>query len=175
MRILVLIYEFPPVGGGGGRVAEDICRGLAKRGHELVVLTSHYKGLPRLEPRDGMLIRRIPVGRRVPFKAHFLDMFGYVMIGFFAGLGIILRWKPDVMHVHFAVPSGALALPLAWLTGVPYVLTAHLGDVPGGVPDKTERWFRWIFPLTPPIWKRAAHVFGGQRIYASTGAGELWR
>ncbi len=160
MRILVLIYEFPPVGGGGGRVAEDICRGLAKRGHELLILTSHYKGLPYLERRDGMTIRRIPVGRRVPFKAHFVDMLGYVLVGFFAGVVNILRWKPDVMHVHFAVPSGALALPLAILTKVPYVLTAHLGDVPGGVPDKTERWFRWIFPLTPPIWKSASRVFG---------------
>ena len=160
MRVLMLIYEFPPVGGGGGRVAEDICRGMVKRGHELFILTSHYKGLPRHETLDAMTIQRVPVGRQVPFKAHFLDMLGYILMGFFPALKAIRRWKPDVMHVHFAVPSGALALPLSLLTGVPYVLTAHLGDVPGGVPDKTERWFRWIFPLTPPIWKRAARVFG---------------
>jgi glycosyltransferase involved in cell wall biosynthesis len=41
---------------------------------------------------------------------------------------------------------------------VPYVLTAHLGDVPGGSPEKTGRWFRWIAPFTPPIWKGAAQV-----------------
>ena len=158
MRILVLIYEFPPVGGGGGRVAEDICRGLVNRGHDVFILTSHIKDLPRRENRDGMEILRVPVGRRTPFKAGFVDMLGYIISGFMPGLRLIARWKPDIMHVHFAVPSGALAKSLSFLTGLPYLLTAHLGDVPGGVPDKTERWFRWVFPFTPPIWKSAAKV-----------------
>jgi len=47
---------------------------------------------------------------------------------------------------------------ISHLTGIPYVLTAHLGDVPKGVPEKTDRWFRWVFPLTPPIWRDAAQV-----------------
>ncbi len=159
MRVLVLIYEFPPVGGGGGRVAEDICRGLIQRGHDVCILTSHLKGLPHHEERDGMQLLRVPVGRKQAFKAGFLDMLGYIVSGFGPGLRLISRWKPDVIHVHFAVPSGALALPLSILTRVPYILTAHLGDVPGGVPDKTERWFRWVFPFTPPIWRKAKKVF----------------
>ncbi len=158
MRVLVVIYEFPPVGGGGGRVAEDICRGLSKRGHDILILTSHIKGLPKVENQDGLEILRVPVGRRSPFKAGFIDMLGYVISGFLPGLKIITQWKPDVIHVHFAVPSGALARLLSLVTGVPYLITAHLGDVPGGVPDKTDRWFKWIFPFTPPIWKSAAKV-----------------
>jgi UDP-N-acetylglucosamine:LPS N-acetylglucosamine transferase len=35
MRILVLSHEFPPVGGGGGHVAKDLCQGLSELGHEL--------------------------------------------------------------------------------------------------------------------------------------------
>ncbi|MBU0510995.1 MAG: glycosyltransferase family 4 protein, partial [Chloroflexi bacterium] len=158
MRIIVLVYEFPPVGGGGGRVAEDVCRGFVQRGHEVLVLTAHLKGLPRRENRDGIEIVRILSGRRLPFKAGFGAMLGYILAGFGAGWRIIRAWKPDIIHVHFAVPSGALALPLSRLTGVPYILTAHLGDVPGGVPDKTDRWFRWVFPFTLPIWKSAAQV-----------------
>ncbi|MBC8508575.1 MAG: glycosyltransferase family 4 protein [Anaerolineales bacterium] len=158
MRILVVIYEFPPVGGGGGRVAEDICRGLVRRGHDVRILTSHLKGLPKYENQDGIEILRVPVGRRTPFKAGFIDMLGYIILGFLPGMRLIARWKPDLMHVHFAVPSGALAKLLSMVTGVPYLLTAHLGDVPGGVPDKTDRWFRWVFPFTPPIWKSAAKV-----------------
>ncbi len=160
MRILVLIYEFPPVGGGGGRVAEDICRGLVQRGHDIFILTSHIKGLPRREHRNGMEILRIPVGRRTPFKAGFMDMLGYILWGMVPGMRVISNWKPDVMHVHFAVPSGALAKVLSTFTKIPYLLTAHLGDVPGGVPDKTDRWFRWVFPFTPPIWRSAAKVCG---------------
>jgi len=158
MRVLVIIYEFPPVGGGGGRVAEDICRGLVRRGHDVHILTSHIKGLAHRENQDGMEITRVPVGRRTPFKAGFIDMLGYIISGIVPGLKLISQWKPDAMHVHFAVPSGALARLLSLVTGVPYLLTAHLGDVPGGVPDKTDRWFRWVFPFTPPIWKSAAKV-----------------
>ena len=54
MRILVLIHEFPPIGGGGGRVAQDIARGLVKRGHEVHVLASHLKGLDVYSQADGV-------------------------------------------------------------------------------------------------------------------------
>jgi glycosyltransferase involved in cell wall biosynthesis len=37
-------------------------------------------------------------------------------------------------------------------------LTVHLGDVPGGVPEKTDDWFRWIYPFTPRIWKDAREI-----------------
>ena len=60
--------------------------------------------------------------------------------------------------MHFAVPAGVLGLALKMLTGIPYVITAHLGDVPGGVPEKTGKWFRFIYPFTPPIWRGAKAV-----------------
>jgi len=34
----------------------------------------------------------------------------------------------------------------------------HLGDIPGGTPDKTDKWFRFIQPLTFPIWNHAKQV-----------------
>ena len=148
MRILVLNHEFPPVGGGGGRAAESICQTLARRGHNIKVLTSHFKDLPREEQRDGYDILRIPTLRTQAFRASFLSMVVYVLSGLWAGLRLVRLFHPDVIHVHFAVPAGALAWMLSRLTKVPYVLTAHLGDVPGGVPEKTGDWFRWIFPTT---------------------------
>jgi len=156
MRILVLNHEFPPIGGGGGRAAEGICQILAKRGHEIKVLTSRIKGSPQEEERDGFHIIRLPAFRTQPFQASFLSMATYVLFGLWSGFHLIRRFKPDVIHVHFAVPAGALAWMLSKLTGVPYVLTAHLGDVPGGVPEKTSDWFRWVFPFTGLIWRDAA-------------------
>jgi glycosyltransferase involved in cell wall biosynthesis len=158
MRILVLNYEFPPVGGGGGRACADLCKELAGRGHELHVLTSRARGLDMEEPRDGYMISRVPTGRRSFFRASFLTMLGYVLLGILPGLRLIRRMKPDIIHVHFAVPTGALAWVLSKLTGIPYVLTVHLGDVPGGVPQKTDRWFRIVAPFIPPIWERASRV-----------------
>jgi glycosyltransferase involved in cell wall biosynthesis len=158
MRILVLIYEYPPVGGGGGMVARGLSQGLAKLGHDVCVITAHYKDLPRQEDLDGVRVLRIPAGRRSLYKASLVEMLCYVVASIWYGMRSLRTWRPDVIHVHFAVPTGPAAWVLSRLSGIPYVLTVHLGDVPGGVPDKTARWFRWVYPFTPAIWRDAARV-----------------
>ena len=158
MRILVVIYEFPPIGGGGGHVARDILRELVKRDHEIHVLTARYKNQPRRENQEGIQVVRVSSARRSPYFADLTTMTGFVLAGTWAGWRYIQKWRPDIIHVHFAVPSGPVAWFLWRISGIPYVLTAHLGDVPKGVPEKTEKWFRWIYPFTPPIWRSAAQV-----------------
>lgn len=158
MRILTVIHEFPPIGGGGGRAAYDICCELAARGHDVTVLTAHMDGLPHDEKQDGFRLVRIPSQRTEAFTATFNTMLAFDLAGLWAGLALIWRSRPDIIHTHFAVPAGALAFALSLLTGVPYILTAHLGDVPGGVPEKTARWFSWLEPFTKPIWQRAKQV-----------------
>jgi glycosyltransferase involved in cell wall biosynthesis len=158
MKILVLIHEFPPVGGGGGRAAQEICYGLVKRGHEVTVLTAHLKGLSKEEIVDGIRVLRVPSLRREAFRADLKAMAGYVLSGLWAGYRLIKNWQPDLVHAHFAVPAGALAWALSKLTGIRYVMTVHLGDVPGGVPEKTGGWFKWIMPFTHPIWGDSKRV-----------------
>lgn len=158
MRILVFNYEFPPVGGGGGRASADLCRGLAAAGHDLRVVTTRVPGLPTQERRDGFQVHRLWTGRRSRFQASFAVMASYVVCGFVPGLRQATSWRPELIHAHFGVPTGALAHAVSRLTGTPYVLTAHLGDVPGGVPDKTDLWFRFVDPMTPPIWRNASRV-----------------
>lgn len=158
MKILVLIHEFPPVGGGGGRAAQDLCHGLVERGHEITILTAHFKGLLKDETVDGMHVLRLPSLRREAFRADLLAMGGYILSGLWAGYRLMNNWQPDLLHVHFAVPGGALAWVLSRWRGVPYVMTVHLGDVPGGVQEKTGKWFRWVLPFTYPIWRDAKCV-----------------
>ena len=100
MRILVVIYEFPPVGGGGGQVARDICHGLVNSGHEVRVLTAHLNDLPRQEQIDGFHVTRIPSWRRQAYEADLLAMAGFVISGSIAGFREIRRWHPDLIHVQ---------------------------------------------------------------------------
>jgi glycosyltransferase involved in cell wall biosynthesis len=158
MRILILNHEYPPIGGGGGQAAQDIARELTRRGHEITILTAHLKGLPLDETVENIRILRLPSLRKYPYQAGFQAMSMYILAAIRAGLPLIHHWRPDIIHVHFAVPAGAAAWTLSRLTGIPYVLTAHLGDIPGGVPEKTGGWFRWVFPFTIPIWRGAARV-----------------
>ena len=158
MRILILCYEYPPVGGGGGRVAKNIAEQMALRGHEVRVQTAALGWRSTHERAAGVEIQRTASGRRAPDTCAVHEMGLYVATSFLPSLSHLRNWKPDVMHAHFAVPSGFLAWAAHRLTAAPYVLTAHLGDVPGGVPDQTERLFRLIDPIARQIWKRAAAV-----------------
>jgi L-malate glycosyltransferase len=158
MRVLVLCHEYPPIGGGGGRVAQDICAGLAARGHDVRLVTAAYGDLPREEKQNGVTLYRLKSGRSQEFRASLGAMLGYLLATLPFCLKLIRTWRPDVIHVHFAVPAGVLGLALKMLIGVPYIITAHLGDVPGGVPEKTGKWFRFIYPFTPPIWRGAKAV-----------------
>lgn len=156
MRILCLNYEYPPVGGGGGRAAAQINAGLVARGHSVRVQTAGLMHLPGRETVDGVEIFRTRSFRKREDTCTVPEMALFLITSFFPTLRHIRQWKPDVIHAHFAVPTGALALAVHLVTRVPYVLTAHLGDVPGGVPEQTAGLFRLVEPLTRPIWKAAS-------------------
>lgn len=158
LRILVLNYEYPPLGGGGGRFTADLCRQLTQMGHSIRVLTGYFPGLPRVEFRDGVTIYRPWSRRRQQHTCSVGEMGLFLLSGLFPALGQARRWRPHLMHAHFAVPTGVLSYFLHLMTGIPYVLSSQLGDVPGGVPVQTEHLFKWLKPLTRPIWRTAARV-----------------
>jgi glycosyltransferase involved in cell wall biosynthesis len=158
VKILILNYEYPPLGGGGGRLAARVGAGLVSRGHQVRVLTAGMAQLPKMSVEEGMEISRLRAFRRREDTCSVPEMALWAATAIPAALVEIHRWKPDVIHAHFAVPTGVVALVAHQVTGVPYVLTAHLGDVPGGVPEQTGNLFRWIKPLTVPIWKSATAV-----------------
>jgi len=158
MKILVLCYEYPPVGGGGGRVAASVAAGLAERGHEVKVVSAGLRHLPRRAVIDGVEVLRPESFRKREDTCSVPEMALFLLTAFFPALRLCRQWRPDVIHAHFVVPTGALALALHWLTGIPYILTAHLGDVPGGVPEQTDKLFRLLGPFIQPIWKNAAAV-----------------
>ena len=156
MKILVLCYEYPPLGGGGGRVAQSIAVEMVKRGHEVRVQTAALGWRSVRETIDGVEIFRTASGRRAPDTCRVHEMAAYCATSFLPTLRHIRTWKPDVIHAHFAMPTGLLAWAVHRLTGVPYVLTAHLGDVPGGVPEQTAALFKFIGPIARQVWSRAA-------------------
>ncbi|GAT31982.1 glycosyltransferase [Terrimicrobium sacchariphilum] len=156
VKVLVLCYEYPPVGGGGGRVAAQVATGLVARGHEVRVQTSGMRHLPAHEDRDGVRIERAESFRKKEDTCSVPEMALYLATSFLPALKLAREWKPDVIHAHFAVPTGVLAASVSALTRIPYVLTAHLGDVPGGVPEQTSHLFKIVDPFARILWKRAA-------------------
>ena len=156
VKILLLNYEHPPLGGGGGRLAAKVGAGLVRRGHQVRIVTAGMPHLPLESVEEGIEVRRLRAFRQREDTCSVPEMAAWVMRAIPAAITEVRRWKPDVIHAHFAVPTGAVAWSAHKVTGVPYVLTAHLGDVPGGVPEQTGNLFRWGKPFTVPIWKDAA-------------------
>jgi glycosyltransferase involved in cell wall biosynthesis len=156
MKILVLCYEYPPLGGGGGRIAKAVAEALAARGHSVRVQTAALGRRSSRETVGGVDVFRTASGRRRADSCTVAEMALYCATSFLPTLRHIRTWQPDVLHVHFAMPTGLLAWAVHQFTAVPYVLTAHLGDVPGGVPEQTDRLFQMIGPLASRVWSRAA-------------------
>ena len=51
MKILMLNYEFPPLGGGASPVSYEIAKGYVELGHEVTVVTMAFQGLKKFEIR----------------------------------------------------------------------------------------------------------------------------
>lgn len=149
MRILMLNYEFPPIGGGGATSTFFLARHLAQLGHEVDVVTMSARGARRCETVGGITIYRVPSLRSRPEICHTREMVTYVLTGLFQAARLASSRAYDVTHAHFIVPTGPIACALRRLSRLPYVLTARGSDVPGHNPDRFQR----DHALLSPAWR----------------------
>lgn len=66
MKVLIALTYYRPHVSGLTIYVERLAKALARRGHQVTVLTSQYdRSLPRQEVRDGVRVVRVPVAFRV--------------------------------------------------------------------------------------------------------------
>jgi glycosyltransferase involved in cell wall biosynthesis len=150
VKILSLNYEYPPIGGGGGVAAAALNERLVVGGDQVQVVTSAMRGLAAVETVKGVTVHRAACLRRHRHYTNSFELLTTLVSAYRTAARLIRTDRPDVIHTHFAVPSGLVALALSWRYGVPYVLTAHGSDIPGYNPDR----FGFAHRLLKPAWRR---------------------
>ena len=167
MRILVLNYEFPPLGGGAGDVTRALSHEYAKKGHSVNVITSYYKTLPRYELKGEYEVYRVRAFRKYAEKSNIFQMFCFLIGAFALFIKICREWRPDIIHSHFLVPTSFLAY-VGWKRyKIPYIVSLHGGDIPTFISKQTASVFVFV--------KRFAELFGknAQKMIAVSGNLEL--
>jgi len=155
MKILVLSYEYPPIGGGGGIICKNISENLAKSGNQVTILTT---ALPRSEihnstlngvegpqsairsprstvrnPKSEILnpqVIRLPSLRKNAFQSNPVEMLSWIRT-----TKRFIRKNPgfvdfDICMAHFVLPGGEVARWLKMKYGLPYVQVSHGHEIP---------------------------------------------
>jgi glycosyltransferase involved in cell wall biosynthesis len=120
MKIAIIVSRFPPKWPGGTEIASyNLAKHLAKRGHELHVITSHDEGFPNIDKENGFYIHRISWS-----KIRIFGIFSF-LVKFFLE---IRKIKPDIVQVQDLNMGIAAWLPKKILK-IPYVVWGRGDDV----------------------------------------------
>jgi glycosyltransferase involved in cell wall biosynthesis len=166
-NFLLISYEYPPYGGGGGRAMSFIAQELVRTGHEVTVLTGGGCKARDLEPRDsGVAIVRVGSARKKQDSATIFEMLSFCI----HSMPYILcsdRKKTTAIIAFFLFPTGPIALALKLRWGIPYVISLRGGDVPGNEP-RLNRLHQFLYLARRAIYKNAKHVVANSQDLANT-------
>ena len=154
MKLLLLNYEFPPVGGGAANATAFLARALVAQGHDVTVLTTAFGALRGATTENGVAVLRVRTGRRNADRSTPSDMLAFLAAALGPALRLARRRRFDATIAFFTIPSAPLAMALRLLFGIPYVVSLRGGDVPDFVPE-IRHIHRAIAPLRRAVLKRA--------------------
>lgn len=134
MNLLLVNYEYPPLGGGAANATFFLAQALRDLGHKAVVLTSGFADLPEVED-DGVTVIRLPINRRRADRSNVTEMGKFLMAARKQCVAIARSHSINAVIAFFTLPSGPVALRLHRKLGLPYLISLRGGDVPGLVPE----------------------------------------
>lgn len=168
LRVLLLNYEYPPLGGGAGIASAALAQRLASRGVIVDVVTSRPEGAQDEERRNGLscvtlaptlTLFRVRSKRRGIHQAGFFGAGSYLFAAVPVARRLLRTHRYDIVHIYFSLPTGAL-IPALSLGETPVVVSLRGSDVPGYDERNPQLVFahRVLRPFTRWIWRRASRV-----------------
>jgi len=155
-RILVLNYEFPPLGGGAANATFYLLKEFSKDANLKITLVTSSVGKHRLEKfSDNVDIYFLDIGKNKD-KLHDQsnkDLLVYSWRAFWFCRKLKKKEKFDLIHAFFGVPCGFIAM----LLGLPYIVSLRGADVPGKNP-KYKYLYIFLKVIIKKVWKKAKFV-----------------
>ena len=108
---------------------------LQNDGYQISVVTPKiYKGSHYFEQQNGIKVYRFPffAGSKLLIeyrKIPYLKMSLFFISGFFLTLYILLKHQCNIIHVHWAIPTGLIGVLAARLLRKPLIVTIHGSDL----------------------------------------------
>jgi glycosyltransferase involved in cell wall biosynthesis len=103
---------------------------MAKSGHHVTVITTHFRGLKRCDFENGVELMRVPVLLRKEMEvATITSMLTYFPSSVLFAIHSINGNQYDIINTHFAIPSGPTGHLLSKFFKLPNVLSIHGGDI----------------------------------------------
>ncbi len=160
LRIICPTYWYPQhASDTQATYVHDINRHLVRRGHSVTVVTPGDPSLAREDTFDGVKIVRFPLELPADLTYGRVAQSRVTWLGRFARLAVMANYleaqhrailaearegQADVIHAHWAIPTGPAAVLAARKLGVPSIITMHGGDVyvnPEQGYDFPTRWY----------------------------------
>ena len=157
-RVLMLCYEYPPLGGGTAAACSYLLAELAgKDGVEVDLVTSGTK--PRVDRVDlapHVRIHRLPVAKKDLRFWRGRELGEWLWRALPYARALTCRRRFHVAHCWAGWPSGVVGWRLRQY--MPYMVSLRGSDVPGY--NERLRWLDPIVfrPLVRRVWREAAHV-----------------
>ena len=173
LRIGMLAPGYPSGAEGDyrGIFVQQMVRHLKARGHRVYVLTSRiYPGdRPFQRVDDAEQVHRFRFWSEGKLLAEYKyvpvwRMLTYMASAFLKGLWVFARYRCDLVHTHFLLPTGVIGAAQAMVLRRPHLLTVHGSDVRMAAGKRVMRPLaRWTVRHTGMITAAAHHLAEGCR------------
>ena len=157
MNILMLNYEFPPIGGGAGQAHLSILKKFANNSDLKVdVLTSaHIPGFFAEALADNVHIYKVGVHKKNLHHWRKMEVIEWLAKSRSYYRALLWDNHYDLVHAFFGFPTGWLCYRTA--DKLPYIISLRGSDVPGQH-ARLQLEYKLLAPLFRKIWKRAASL-----------------
>jgi L-malate glycosyltransferase len=160
-RILVLNYEFPPLGGGAGNATFYLLKEFAKyKDLEIDLVTSSVDKFRIEKFSDNIIIHYLDINKKGNLHYQSItDLLKYSLKAYYYSKKLKKKVKFDLVHAFFGIPCGFIAMKL----DIPYIVSLRGADVP--FHKKRFYWLdKLIFKkLSKKIWKNAKSVIANSQ------------